>query len=217
MSRSNLARLFSEYWWDHEDVIRQAVDYVMTILNVQPKQKIYLLLDDTEIEKTGRHMAGLSKMRDHNQAYYFYGHCIVLLVLEVNGIALPIDFRLYLSKKECKKHNLRFQTKNELAAEMIRNFEPPHKARVSLLFDCWHLNPTVVNAAKSKKFRYISYLRSNRNIILRNGRKVKVIDYAQGVNYVRVLHQPRGRSSDAECHQITVTLPTLGKVKLVIS
>jgi hypothetical protein len=216
-SRSNLARLFSQYWWDHEDVLRQAVTFVMSIIKVQPGQKIYLLLDDTEIEKTGRKMAGLSKMRNHKQAYYFYGHCVVMLVLEINGIALPPDFRLYLSKQECARYNLQFQTKNELAAEMIQNYTSPKKARVILLFDCWYLNPTVVQAAKNKGFPYISYLRSNRNLVLKCGHKVKVCNYAQKVNYLPVSHQPRGLAIAAECHQTTVVLPTLGRVKLVIS
>ena len=216
-SRSNLARLFSQYWWDHEDVLRQAVTFVMSIIKVQHGQKIYLLLDDTEIEKTGRKMAGLSKMRNHNQAYYFYGHCVVLLVLEINGIALPFDFRLYLSKQECAKYNLRFQTKNELAAEMIKSFTPPQKTRVILLFDCWYLNPTVIQASENKRFPYVSYLRSNRNLVLKCGRKVKVCNYAKEINYLPVSHQPRGLTTAAECHQASVVLPTLGRVKLVIS
>ncbi len=63
----------------------------------------------------------------------------------------------------------------------------------------------------------MSYLRCNRNLVLKNGHKINVFDYAKTVNYEHVLHQPRGRATDAECHQTTVILPTLGKVKLVIS
>lgn len=216
-SRSNFARLFTEYWWDHEQVIREAVQTVIELIDLPRRQKVYLVVDDTPNGKTGRHMDALCKMRNHSQPHYFLGHNVVALVLVVGDLQIPVDFRLYLPKDTCTKYRLPFQTKNELAAEMIRAFTAPRHVRVVVLFDCWYLNPTVVKATRERRFPFVSYLRSNRNLILPSGRKVKVREYAHQVSYQKLRFQPRGRVSEAVGHQTTMTLPSLGKVKLVLT
>lgn len=216
-SRSNMARFFTDYYWDHELALKQARDLVMGLLMYKLGDMVYLLLDDTSNAKTGRHGKALAKLRDHNQSFYYNGHCAVFLALLFGDVTIPLDLKPYISKEKCEEERLEFHTKNELAAEMLRAVELPKRVRVTLLFDCWFLNPTVISAAKERKFHYISYLRSNRNMILKSGKKVKVRDHARVARYQPLNYCPRGHVGHAECHQLVVTLSSLkSKFKVVL-
>src|SRR3954468_20147161 len=99
--------------------------------------RLVLAVDDTPTERYGPHVQGAGI--DHNPtpgpagSPYVYGHVFVVLGLLVahpawGVIALPLLARLYVRKKDLPtidpKHRPAFQTKLELAVEMLRWAKP---------------------------------------------------------------------------------------------
>jgi hypothetical protein len=61
-------------------------------------------------------------------------------------------------------------------AELIGEFKPPKGIQVRVLFDSYYLCPTAVKVCQAKGVRFISTLKSNRNLY-KNGHKLKVSGY----------------------------------------
>jgi len=102
---------------------------------------IYLVIDDTLIEKVGTHFEGWAKLFDHvahNGTSYLNGHCIVTLVVELplqheNGVVryvrVPLQQKLWIPKKNKGKENesdkesivpgIPYKTKYELLREIL--------------------------------------------------------------------------------------------------
>lgn len=100
------------------------------------------------------------------------------MLASCNSVAVPVGIRLYLKEEYCKENQIAFKSKNQLAAELIESFICPKSVRVSVLFDSWYLNPTVVTACQEKGYHYISQAKSNRTIYV-NGNKFSATQYAK--------------------------------------
>ena len=114
-------------------------------LNIIPEElkslPVFLCIDDTMVEKSGKNFSCVSKLFDHaahNGSNYLNGHCFVSLMLcvpvwEKNRIAykgIPLGYRMW--QKEI--------TKLSLAAGMVRTvMEVLSKARqIIVLADSWY-------------------------------------------------------------------------------
>ncbi len=101
--------------------------------------EITVLVDDTLCEKSGSHIFGgcmhFSAARstygrgtkEGRKKFFAFGHNWVVLAIWVplpwnrkRGLALPVLFRLYRSKKRCTKGQ--YQKRTELAAQLVRIF-----------------------------------------------------------------------------------------------
>jgi len=216
-SRSNLSRLFTDYKWDCQKALESSVGRIMSQIPFKVGERIVLIMDDTKMEKTGRKMEGIGKIK-RNDGSFSIGHSKVSLTLVYNGIAFPVDLRLYIPMGECSRLGIEFKTKIRLGIEMIKSFRSPMGMRVVVLFDCWYLTREVVQAVKERGFSYVSYLRSNRNIKA-GSKKMRVDRYGleQGQGYREIGYIPRGLSSVPVCHQAIVEIPKVGVANLVIS
>jgi SRSO17 transposase len=214
-SRSNLSRLFTDYKWDCKEALLSSVERIMTRIPFKVGERIMLILDDTKMEKTGRKMDGIGKMK-RNDGSFCIGHCKVSMTLVYNGISFPVDLRLYIPKAECERLGVEFKTKIQLGLEMIKSFQVPMGIRVVVLFDCWYLTRDVVQSVKERGFSYVSYLRSNRNIKV-GGKKIRVDRYGLEQGYQKIGYIPRGLSAEPVCHQAIVDVPKVGVANLVIS
>lgn len=105
------------------------------------KQSLFLFIDDTMVEKSGKHFELCSKLYDHatpKGANYLNGHCMVSLLLSFpvyqNGkilyLSVPIGYRLWVKKK----------SKPALAAELAARAMKTIGAerQVILLCDSWY-------------------------------------------------------------------------------
>jgi hypothetical protein len=103
-------------------------------------------------------------------------------VLQFRGYTIPFGLRLYLKKEDCQALKRPFRKTTQLAAELIRQFNPPEGVHVRVLFDSYYLCPVVVKACRDKGFHFVSSLKSNRNLF-KNGQKLKAGRY--GYNLFR--------------------------------
>jgi hypothetical protein len=133
---------------------------------------IELLLDDSKKHKRGQIMQGVCCLLDPVTGRKIRGHQYVVAVLQFRGYTIPFGLRLYLKQEDYKALKRTFRKTTQLAAELIRQFNPPPSVHVRVLFETYYLCPVVIKACREKGFHFVSTLKSNRNLF-KNGRKLK--------------------------------------------
>jgi len=145
-------RFFSRGTWDPDKVGWWLFQWVERVFC---QDGIRIAIDDTLAPKKGQHVFGIGSHLDavrSTRAFrvFCFGHCWVVLAILVTvpfsrrPWALPILFRLYRNKKECKKKRHRYRKKTELAREMLDVFHRwVGNQRVELAADGAYCNDTV--------------------------------------------------------------------------
>ena len=218
--RSNLTRFMIKSPVEMEPIVNKALEKHWKHLNIRVGFNLFLLIDDSETDKSGKQMEGAGFFKCHSgEKKYIFGHNFVLMLASVNSVAVPVGIRLYLKEDYCKKNQIPFNTKNQLAAELIEAFRVPRGVRVSVVFDSWYLNPTVVHSCHKKGYPYISQSKNNRTIYV-EGEKFSAAQYAKrqrGLALKPTTYTPRAQSSPVKAKSLLVRLNQLGKVRFVVS
>ena len=140
--------------YDHsvwKDVtVSKAVHILPESLEDQP---LFLSIDDTMVEKSGKQFELCTKLYDHaahNGSNYLYGHCMVSLLLsfpvyregKIHYLSVPVEYRLWEKEK----------SKIALAAELVSQAMKTIGSgrQVILLCDSWY--PKAEVAALVKEF-----------------------------------------------------------------
>lgn len=140
--------------------VSKAVQAVPGSLEEQP---LFLSIDDTMIEKSGKHFELCSKLYDHaahNGSNYLNGHCMVSLLLSFpvyqNGkilyLSVPIGYRLWHKEKS------KLALAAELAAQAMKTIGP--QRQVILLCDSWY--PKAEVAALVEQFENLEIVCNTR-------------------------------------------------------
>lgn len=153
---------------------------LLALLNPQKGEVIELILDDSKKQKHGKTMDGVSWIHDPVTNRKIKGHQYVTAVLRFRGQVIPWGIRLYLKKEDAAALGQPFKKTTQLAADLIDAFDPPQGVSVRVLFDSYYLCRAVVKACRKKDFRFISTLKSNRNLY-KNGRKLKAGAYGRSL------------------------------------
>jgi len=85
---------------------------------------------------------------------------------------------VYVKKEHCAGLGVEFRKVTQLAAVLIRELDVPAGVKVRVLFDSFFVCSKVVKACRSKGFRFVSTLKSNRNLYKR-GHLLKAGKYAR--------------------------------------
>ncbi|MBI4564988.1 MAG: transposase [Planctomycetes bacterium] len=131
---SALYRFFSRAVWIPEHLGRRLFQLVLPLI---PGNVVTALIDDTLCHRSGPHLWGGGMHYDAARStygrgtsagrkmFFAFGHNWVILSLWVpmpwnprRGLAVPVLFRLYRSKKRCPAED--YKKRTELAAEMVR-------------------------------------------------------------------------------------------------
>ena len=218
--RSNLTRFMIKSPVEMEPIVNKALEKHWKHLNIRVGFNLFLLIDDSETDKSGKQMEGAGFFKCHNgEKQYIFGHNFVLMLASLNSVAVPVGIRLYLKEEYCKKNQIPFKTKNQLAAELIESFRAPRGVRVSVVFDSWYLNPTVGDSCHKKGYPYISQSKNNRTIYV-EGEKFSAAQYAKrqrGLALKSTTYTPRAQSSPVKAKSLLVRLNQLGKVRFIVS
>lgn len=185
--------------WDPEQALRDKALELLGALKPKPGDVVQLILDDSKKQKRGKHMDAVGWLHDPTTGRNMRGHQYVKATLLFRGQRIPWGIRLYVKKEHAAGLKVAFQKTTELAAELIRSFQAPAGVKVRVLFDSYYLCPAVVEACREKGFRFVSTLKSNRNLF-KHGRKLKAGQYGRSLfrrgQAVRVsLNKGRGRYS----------------------
>ena len=145
-------RFFSRGTWSPDDLGR------LLFKRMLPRcVELHVSIDDTLAHKKGPRVFGIGCHIDavrssKGHKVFAFGHVWVVLAVLVplpfskRRWALPVIFRLYRNKKECKKANATHRKKTELAKEMLGVFLGwvPAGRKVELSTDSAYCNQTVL-------------------------------------------------------------------------
>lgn len=174
--QSSLNRFLTQSPWDRKEVNRERIKLIRNDPRLRPNHKGYGVLDDTLTHKTGKHIEAVSNYKDHVNGGYTLGHILVNSLYADQRKRYPINHRLYLKHDYCQKHNLRFKTKNEFAAELIDDAYEQELNIKTWLFDSAYMNKIVISKVESYGADWVSEMPQNR-ILLRPEGEVPVIKY----------------------------------------
>lgn len=167
--------------WDASTLLRFKAMELLASLNPQPGETVEFILDDSKKQKRGKHMDAVGWVHDASSGKSVKGHQYLTTILLFRGHRIPFGVSLYVKEEDALKLNLPFRKTTELAADLIRSFDPPNGVKVRVLFDSYYLCPVVVNACREKNFCFVSVLKANRNLY-KNGRKLKAGRYGPSLH-----------------------------------
>ena len=219
--RTKLNGFFISSHWDCEEVLRAKAYQLLEELNMKQGETIYLIIDDSHNPKRGKKMAAVGKFKDPLTGHYIIAHNYVAGSLHCRGITIPFAVKLYAKKEYCQNTKKEFKKTTELAAEIIRSFQPPSNIKVIVIFDSYYMCKVVGRAIKDKGFHLISTLKINRNIYCGRGQKRKVGSYGKNTYRrnlkTKVVVTETGQRKVYYAVESEVFLPGFGMVKVVFS
>lgn len=222
--RSSLQKLISELKFDFQKIIKRSQTQLIRALSHRRKhnRKIELVLDDTTLKKFGKSVFGAAWYKKRKDELPYLGIQIVVLGLLIDDWLIPIDFRIYVPQQKAKDIPMKFKTKMEMAASMIRKLWLPTEYRVELLFDSWYLNEKVTKAAEERGWEWYSRCRSNRKVrwegenkSFKNSLQLKC--YAKSVKWKNLDYQSKRKRRAVVGHQRIGELPKIGRLKFVMT
>ena len=147
---------------DHTRFVKQLVSETLRAIPERlSTHPVFLCVDDTLIEKYGKHFENVSTLFDHashSGSGYLNGHCFVSLTLSVpvtgpsgksRFLSCPLAYRMWVKEQPDGTH----KSKLDLAAEMIRQAMPAigDGRTVIVLCDSWYAKATMFSLTKEFK------------------------------------------------------------------
>ena len=178
--RSRFNNFLSVDRCDYAAVLRLKTGELLALLAPAKGETVELIIDDSKKQKRGKHMEAVGWIKDPLSGQTIRGHQFVTATVCFRGHTIPFGIRLYIKQEDCRTLGRPFKKTTELAAELIGEFEVPQGVHVRVLFDSYYLCPVVVKECRKKGFRFVSTLKSNRNLF-KNGRKLKAGAYGKNL------------------------------------
>ncbi len=175
-SLSSFTRFLGKNSWSVDEVLATALHKFFHALKIKTRSVVFLLLDDTIIQKTGKKIPGCAWHKDHAQNLAnVFGHQWVLAALFYQQSILPLAARLYHPKgaKGCG----RFQTKISLAKKILQSLRLPVASKLYVLADSWYWCKELALLCRSYGYHMISQLKSN-SIVWIKGKRTPVAELA---------------------------------------
>lgn len=169
----SMNRLLTEYQWDADTINAERLEYLQQHNETRMCAEGTLILDDTLIEKTGRHIPCAGTFYDHSKNRYVYGHCLVNMHYADSKTSYAIDYQLYV------KHGMEgFKTKIELAQDLLRQYD--HLPAMAVVWDAWYTCRQMVECVEGMGRYWIGACKSN--LLVKHGRKyVSVQEWAASI------------------------------------
>lgn len=170
-SLSSFTRFLGQNIWAMEEVAGIALEQFFHTLRIKAHSVLFLIVDDTIVQKTGKKIPGCAWHRDHAQKAYVFGHQWVLSALLYKNFLLPLWGKLYHPKgtKGCGS----FQTKITMAKKILQTLRLPIPCKVYLLADSWYWAKQLAQVCREYGYHMISQLKSS-SVFFMDGKKTKV-------------------------------------------
>jgi hypothetical protein len=214
-SLASFTRFLASYVWDQDQLVRTAVEHFFRTLKIKTGSVLFLLVDDTLAQKTGKKIAGCGWHKDHaNQLANVFGHQWVLSALLYKDFLFPLWAKLYHPKstKGCG----RFQTKVAMVKNILRQLHLPIPCKVYLLADAWYWSKDLAQACCQQGYHMISQLKSNATLLV-DGKSVRVKLLAdQKMGYREFSLSLYGKNKTLKIKKVLGEKKDFGKVAMVI-
>jgi SRSO17 transposase len=214
-SLSSFTRFLGQNIWALEEVAQIALEQFFDTLRIKTHSILFLIIDDTIAQKSGKKIPGCSWYKDHaqNMANVF-GHQWVLSALLYKDFLLPLWAKLYHPKgaRGCG----RFQTKITLAKGIIRALRLPIPCKLYILVDSWYWAKELAQCCRKYGYHMISQLKST-SVLWMDGKKTKVTTLSTlDSAYREVSLFLYGKNKTLKIARFVGTIKGLGKVAVVV-
>ncbi|MCJ7790719.1 MAG: transposase [Candidatus Atribacteria bacterium] len=213
-SVSSFTRFLGQNIWTLEEVAEIALEQFFHTLRIKTHSVLFLIIDDTIAQKSGKKIPGCAWHRDHTQKAFVFGHQWVLSALLYKDFLLPLWAKLYPPKgtKGCG----RFQTKITIAQKIIQGLRFPLPCKLYVLADSWYWAKTLANVCRKYGYHMISQLKST-SVLWMNGKKTKVtILSTLSSAYREVSLFLYGKNKTLKIARFVGVIQGLGKVAVVV-
>ncbi len=172
-NQCSLYRFLSAQEWDVEQVNqirlemlnRKARRALKALQRNGKKAPVYLIIDDSLVEKTGKKIEGVAKHRSHKEKKRLVlGHVWVTAQLVIAGYSYPLDWAVYRRQHECEQNGAAFVSKPDLAYGMIEHYQPLPETQTYVMSDSWYSSKDLLKLCRQRGFHFIGAVKSNRKL-----------------------------------------------------
>jgi hypothetical protein len=150
----------------------------------------FLIVDDSTHEKRkGKKMEGLGRHDSSSAKKPVIGHSLFVSLYVLLGRRCPLEPRLYRQKAVGDREQVPFQSKVDLAEEVIRTVAPGANTQTHVLMDSWYTCRRLWRAALGRGWAITGGLKANR--------KRRVTDPEQGRVYHSLAAYQASLTADA--------------------
>jgi len=213
-SLSSFTRFLGQNVWAVEEVAETALEQFFHTLRIKAHSVLFLIVDDTICQKSGKKIPGCAWHRDHAQKAYVFGHQWALFALLYKDFLLPLRAKLYHPKgtKGCGP----FQTKITMAKKMLQTFRLPIPCKVYLLADSWYWAKELAQLCRKYGYHMISQLKTS-SVVFMNGEKTKLTTLSNiSSAYREVSVFVYGKNKTLKIARFVGIIQGLGKVAVVV-
>jgi SRSO17 transposase len=169
---SCMTKFLNKSPWCPNRANRRRIQFMMgKIKKIRAKQGdtrpiVFLIIDDTQSKKdlTTKRMGALDFHFSHADGKSVWSHCVVTSHIVSEGYSFAVNFRSYFRESCCNENGFTFKSKNDLAIELINEYESPTDEQVYVLVDSWYTSKKLIDACSAKGYHLIGGLRTNRKI-----------------------------------------------------
>lgn len=134
-------------------------------------------IDDVLIEKTGTKIVGVGKLFDHCTGRYVTAQQLVTSHYVDSEKHYPLHFLQYVPRESREVNQYGFQSKIDLACQLVDDaIQRGVPARV-FLFDSWYLCTQLTSHIESYGREWVAAVKSNRKIMIK-GRYLQIQEFA---------------------------------------
>jgi len=204
-NHSSLNRILNEAKFEKEKLEKR---YLKKIRHLFKNATTFLLIDDTLVERNGKHIELTQKHHDHNTNSYMKGHQFFTAIIYTSFLQLPLFPELY-SPESCSKI--------EMAKNLIGKLKD-NKIRINnVLFDSWYSDEKIIKKCKSIGARVICCIKTNRILKIGNSSKYRKLSFISKMISSQKLKKYEIENKSYNVWSSSVSLHKLPFVRLIIS
>jgi hypothetical protein len=176
-----------------------------------------LIVDDTIIEKSGKHMDGVGFLFDHCKGKSVRCHDIVSTYYQHGDQQVPLYFTPYVKEEHATELDIWFKTKIQLALDLLRR-SLMHISPEAVVFDAWYMSKDLVDFMSNRGLTWVSSAKSNRLIQL-NDNWISLSSYAKSLSknsFKRINKMMIDEQRFKWLFETIIVMKNIGLVKLII-
>ncbi len=203
--QSALNRVLTESKFEEEYLRKR---YLEKIKYLFKNMQVYLIIDDTLVERNGKTIEESQKHFDHNTNSFINGHQFFTALLYTPFLQLPIFPELYSKNTD---------SKIEMAQSLIDNLESASIKIHTVLFDSWYSEQELIKKCIKTDARVICAIKTNRIVMLENENKWRTLSFISERVHSQKLTKITIKNNIYETWSGIVNLNHLPSIKLLIS
>lgn len=202
--QSALNRVLTESKFEEEYLRKRYLEKMRYLFK---NMQVYLIIDDTLVERNGKTIEEAQKHFDHNSNSFINGHQFFTALLYTPFLQLPIFPELYSKNTD---------SKIEMAQSLINSLKSASIKLHTVLFDSWYSEQELIKSIKTDA-RVICAIKTNRIIMLQGENKWRSLSFISERISSQKLTKIIIDENSYETWSSIVNLNHLPSIKLIIS